>query len=112
LLFEGRIREAKRTPPAVGWALFRALGLRQTMRAFSQSYLEAKVVNPIGDVLPYNGDAPSYLAADAPVVQFFDPAADMISFNKTQASIFNFQPQFSEHFAPFRFVYLQPIMNG
>ena len=109
LLCEGQVGEAGRTPPGTGWALSRLLGLRQTLRAFSQPYLEAKVVNPIGEIVPYNGDAQSYLASDAPVVQFFDPDVDALIFNKAYADAFKFQPRFIEHFAPFRFVYLQPV---
>lgn len=108
LLFEGRIHEDRRASAAVGWSLFRLLGLRQTLQAASQPYLSAKVVNPIGDVLPYNGDAQSFVAADSPVIQFFDPATDSIAFSQNDAARFAFQPAFVEHFAPFRFVYLQP----
>lgn len=82
------------------------------MKAFSEPYLAAKVVNPVGDVLPYNADAQSYLAADVPVVQFFDPVADKIAFNAAHSEQFNFQPHFVEHFALFRFVYLQPEKEG
>ena len=108
LLFAGNVREARQPSPRVGWALFRLLGLRQTRRALAQPFLEAKVVNPVGDVVPYNADAQSYLAADQPIIQFFDPATDNITFNQTEAAQFEFQPHFVEHFAPFRFVYLQP----
>ena len=108
LLFAGQVHDQKRTEPAVGWSLFRLMGLRQTTRAFSQPYIGAKVVNPISENNRVNADAQSFLAADSPVVQLFNTAADDISFNPQQAGIFNFQPQFIEHFAPFRFVYLMP----
>jgi hypothetical protein len=108
LLFEGQVSEAKQASPRVGVSLMRLLGLRQTIRALRQPYLEAKVVNPIGDVLPYNGDAQSYLASDSPIVQIFDPATERIVFNSMDSERFDFNPQFVEHFEPFRFVYLQP----
>lgn len=107
-LFEGQVSRAKRTPLAVGWSLMRLLGLRQTVRALSEPYLSAKVVNPIGDVFPYNGDAQTYLAADTPVTQFYDAQTDSIRFGMVDAAALNFDPQFLEHFQPFRFVYLQP----
>ena len=108
LIFEGRVREDKRTPLQVGWDLFRLLGLRNTLQAFSQPYLGAKVVNPISDVILYNADAQSYLASDPPVVQYFDEDRDHITFGQNTINEFDFQPQFIEHFEPFRFVYLQP----
>lgn len=108
LIFEGQVREQKRTSPKVGWSLFRLLGLRQTMKSFSEPYIGAKVVNPISDGFPYNGDAQSFVASDPPIVQFFDSATDSITFNQSYSEQFDFQPQFIEHFAPFRFVYLHP----
>jgi hypothetical protein len=112
LLLAGQVREARQASPRVGWSLFRLLGLRQTVRAFSQPYLGAKVVNPIGDVLSYNADAQSFVASDQPTIQFFDAATDAITFNQKDAARFDFQPHFAEHFAPFRFVYLQPEKLG
>ncbi len=43
-----------------------------------------------------------------PVVQFFDSTTDSIRFHWLPAAGLNFRPQFVEHFAPFRFVYLKP----
>jgi hypothetical protein len=108
LLFAGQVREDKQTSPRVGWALFRLLGLRHTWQAFSQPYLGAKVVNPVSDRFPFNGDAESFLAADAPIVQFFDATTDIIDFGGAVANDFGFEPHFVEHFSPFRFVYLEP----
>ena len=108
LLFAGQIHKAPRTPPSVGWSLLRLLGLRHTIRASSQPYLAARVVNPISDVIPYNGDGQTYLAADTPVVRFFDAAVDEIVFGQTEARQLDFHPGFVEQFAPFRFVYLAP----
>jgi hypothetical protein len=108
LLCEGDVRIARRTPLQAGWALLRQFGLRQTLRAFSQPYLEAKVVNPVSESLPYNADAQSFLAADTPVVRFFDRASERIAFGEPYRNAFDFRPQFVEYFSPFRFVYLQP----
>ena len=107
-IFEGKVREATQASPKVGWSFLRLLGLRQTLRAFRQPYLEAKVVNPISEILPHNADAQSFLASDPPIVQFFDPTTDTITIHHPKAANLNFQPHFIEHFAPFRFVYLQP----
>lgn len=108
LLFEGQVQENKQTSFKAGWALARLLGLRQTVRALKQPYLGAKVVNPISELLPFNADAQSFVAADSPVIQFFDMAVDTIAFNPSTVPSFDFQPDFMEHFSPFRFVYLQP----
>ncbi len=108
LIFEGRVREDKRTSPQMGWQLFRLMGLRNMMQLLSEPYLGAKVVNPISDAIPFNGDAQSYVAADSPVVQGWNNQTDHITFGQAQMADLNFQPQFIEHFAPFRFVYLQP----
>lgn len=108
LIFEGRVREQERPSPKVGFALARLLGFRNTMKAFSQPYLGAKVVNPISDAVPYNGDAQSFLASDQPVVKYFYPATDSIAFGETPAAGFDFRPDFVEFFSPFRFVYLEP----
>lgn len=107
-IVEGQVGTHRRTSPRVGWALFRLLGLRKTLQAISQPYLGAKVVNPISDLFPYNGDAQTYIASDASTVQLFDAATDAITFGETASARFDFQPQFVEQFAPFRFVYLQP----
>ncbi len=108
LLFHGQVHVEKQTSPKVGWQMFRILGLKTTLKAFSQPYLGAKVVNPISDKFRYNGDAQSYLASDTPIVQFFDNARDSIHFGQTDMADVDFQPQFVEHFEPFRFVYLHP----
>lgn len=108
LLFEGEVESATRTSFRAGWSLFRLLGGRQTLRAFSQPYLEAKVVNPATQRLPYNADAQSLLAADAPAVRFYEPASDRVAFGEAYLNAFGFRPQFVEHFSPFRFVYLEP----
>lgn len=108
LLCEGDVRITRRASLQAGWALLRQFGLRQTLRAFSQPYLEAKVVNPISESQPYNADAQSFLAADSPIVRFFEPAADRFAFGEAYRNAFDFRPQFVEHFSPFRFVYLQP----
>lgn len=108
LIFEGQVREDKRTSPQVGWQLSRLMGLRNTLKAFPQPFLGAKVVNPISETVPFNGDAQSYVAADSPVLQWWNNQTDSITFGQPQMADLNFEPQFIEHFAPFRFVYLQP----
>jgi hypothetical protein len=80
----------------------------QTIRAFSQPFLGSGGVNPISTAFPSNGDAQSYLASEPPIIQFFEERTDEISFGQGQAARFDFQPQFVEHFAPIRFVCLQP----
>jgi hypothetical protein len=107
-ILEGQVQVEKRTAPRVGWSLFRLLGWRQTLRALSQPYLGAKVVNPKSDAVPYNGDAQSFVASETPVVQWYDPANDTLQFGAMLTSQFDFHATFVEHFAPFRFVYLQP----
>lgn len=108
LTLEGQVHEEQRTSSQVGWQLLRLVGLRHMFQLFSQPYLGAKVVNPISDSVPYNGDAQSYVAADSPVVQWWNNKTDSITFGQEQMANLNFQPQFIEHFEPFRFVYLQP----
>lgn len=107
-LIDGHVQKMTRTPLSVGWSLTRLLGLRQTLRALSQPYLSATVVNPISETVPYNGDAQTYLAADAPAMQLFDPQTDKVHISQETVAALNFKPQFVEHFSPFRFVYLQP----
>lgn len=108
LILKGQVREDKRTSPQMGWQLFRLMGFRNLMQLLSEPYLGAKVVNPISDAVPFNGDAQSYVAADSPVLQQWNNQIDRITFGQDQIADLNFQPQFIEHFAPFRFVYLQP----
>lgn len=108
LILEGEVQAAARTSFQAAWSLFRLFGLRQTLRAFSQPYLEAKVVNPVTAALPYNTDAQTLLAADSPAVRFFDPTSEHVTFGDEHLNVFDFRPQFVEHFSPFRFVYLQP----
>lgn len=108
LIFEGQVREARATPMRVGWQFFRLLGFRQTMRAATSAYLGTQVVNRISEVIPYNANAAAYLAADTPVVQFFDPATDALTFGQEPYRRLGFRPLFLEHFEPFRFVYLAP----
>ena len=108
LILDGHVKVEKRTAPGVSWQLFRLLGLRRTLKAFSQPYLGGKVVNPISEAIPYNGDAQSYVASDTLVVQRFDDSTDAFQFGEVVPSSIDFQPEFVEHFAPFRFVYLQP----
>lgn len=108
LIFEGQVREAKYTPMRVGWQFFRLLGFRQTMRAARMPYLGTQVVNTISEAIPYNANAPAYLAADSPVVQFFDPVTDVLTFGLEPYRHLGFTPLFLEHFDPFRFVYLTP----
>ncbi|WP_420630349.1 hypothetical protein [Candidatus Leptofilum sp.] len=107
LILEGHMYEGKRTSPQMGWQLLQLFGLRQTIRAARQTTLPAKVVNPISEAFPFNGDAQTFLASDPPVLQLFDPQRDSLTFGESVANL-NFQPTFIEHFAPFRFVYLFP----
>lgn len=107
-LVEGRLHEAPRPSPRIGWTLMRLLGPGAALRLLRQPYLGAKVVNPIGSVLPYNADAQTFVAADTPVVQLFDPAVDALALEGAAPPALDLQPDFVEHFAPFRFVYLMP----
>jgi hypothetical protein len=108
LICEGNVSLAKQTNAKIGWQMLRLFGLRATMRSFSQPYIEAKVVNPRGNVIPTNADARSFLASDTPIVQLFDATNDSLSFGNTDKNNFRFQPQFIEQFSPFHFVYLEP----
>lgn len=108
LIVEGQVREAKYTPMGVGWQFAKLLGFSHTIRAFTQPYIGTQVVNTIGDVIPYNADAPAYLSADTPVVQYFDPKTDSIRLASEPYRNIGFKPLFLEHFDPFRFVYLTP----
>lgn len=108
LICEGSISLAKQTNAKIGWQMLRLFGLRATMRSFSQPFMEAKIVNPRGEVIPNNADARSFLASDTPIVQLFDAANDSLTFGNTNKNNFQFQPQFIEQFSPFRFVYLEP----
>jgi hypothetical protein len=112
LICEGDIRVSKRPSLQVGWSLFRLMGLRQTLRALREPYLEAKVVNPTGNRIRENQDAQTYLANESPVLQFFDQTADKLVLGKPFERAFGFRPQFIEHFDPFRFVYLNPHPVG
>ncbi|MAU09945.1 MAG: hypothetical protein CL607_09010 [Anaerolineaceae bacterium] len=107
-LLDGHLQTVARTPLSVGWSLMRLLGLRQTLRALSQPYLSATVVNPISETVPYNGDAQTYLAADAPAMRVFNLQVDKVHIGQETVAALDFKPQFVEHFSPFRFVYLQP----
>lgn len=111
LIVQGQVREAKYTPMDVGWQLAKLLGFKQTIRAFTQPYIGTQVVNIIGDVIAYNADAPAYLSADTPVVQYFDPTTDSITFYSKPYRDIGFRPLFLEHFEPFRFVYLTPRLS-
>lgn len=108
IIFEGRVNEARRTPGKVGWELLRLLGVRQSIRAASQPIIATRVVNTLSPAIPYNADAMVYLAPDTSVVQFFDPAADAISFGQEPYRSLDFIPRYYQHFTPFRFVYLFP----
>ena len=88
--------------------LMPAMTTSTALHSFSQPFIAAKVINPRGDIIPTNADAPSYLASDTPVVQLFDPATDILNFGQTQKTNFEFHPQFVEQLSPFRFVYLEP----
>lgn len=108
IIIEGQVTLAKQTNITIGWQMLRLFGLRPTLRSFSQPYMEAKVVNPRGNIIPTNADAQSFLASDTPIMQLFDPATDSLHFGETSKNNFQFQPRFIEQFSPFRFVYLAP----
>lgn len=109
MLSEGQVAVDERPSPKMAWSLLRLLGVRQMMAAASNEWLAARVVNPISDAVQFNGDAQTWLAADAPVVQFFDPATDSFVLGATADAGLGFQPTFLEHFYPFRFVYQSPV---
>ncbi len=109
LLAEGTVREDERPSSKMAWSLLRLLGVRQMMAAASEGWLGASVVNPKSDALPLNGDAQTYVAADTPVVQLFDPATDSLTLGPEADAGLAFRPSFLEHFSPFRFVYLSPV---
>ncbi len=108
LILHGQVGEAASTPAGAGWQMMRLFGLRRTFRLLREPYLASAVINPISQAIPCNAQSPAYIAANTPVVQFFQPQTDTLTIVREPYGRLNFQPQFLEHFAPFRFVYLMP----
>ncbi len=108
-IFQGNVREVRRTPFREMAEMFKVFGLRQMMKALSEPYLGTHVVNTLGEVFPYHTDALACIVASPPpVLQFFDPQTDSLTFGQELYSALDFTPLFLEHFDPFRFVYLNP----
>lgn len=108
LLVSGTITEQKRPSWAVTRAIFKQFGLWQSLKMAAAPYLNAAVINPKGTTFGQNRRAFAAIAANAPVVQFWDTAVDHIRITAEPYHSLDFEPLFVEHFSPFRFVYLLP----
>ena len=108
MILQGQVQMAARSSLKVGWSLTRFFGIRQTMRAFSQSYIDTTVINTLSETSPNHQNASAYLASDTPVLLFFDRKTDHLEFGLEPYQKVDFEPHFVEHFSPFQFVYLCP----
>lgn len=112
LLLRGKLHEESRPPTNVILPAIKAFGLGNFFKNASLPVLEAGVVNPITPVLPENQVARTYTKVDAMLLQFYDPAKDMLEFGDGLYKALDFQPDFVEHMMGFKFVYLKPEKWG
>lgn len=106
-LIEGSITEEKRTSIRLVLSLMQFFGFRQSLEITSAPYLASTVINPISDAFPHNMEAKAFIAAGTPILQMWQ-ASDALTLEAEPYRSLDFTPQFVEHFAPFRFVYLMP----
>jgi hypothetical protein len=111
-VFGGEVRALRRTTPRAFFALINAFGLSGMRQFLALPWIPVQVVNPIGETLTHNAEAQAYAAAEAVVLQLYDPAYDSIRFAGESFQALDFQPTFVEHMDGFRFVYLNPHNAG
>jgi hypothetical protein len=107
-LAEGRIAAPGRRSLGAGLALARLLGAGGILRFVRQPWIAARVINPVGAVIPGNAAAQTFSAPGRTVLRFFDTAADRLAIQTKAYAGLDFTPTFVEFMQPFRFVYLEP----
>ena len=107
-LAEGLIAAPERRSLGTGLALARLLGPGGMLRFVRQPWITARVINPVGAVIPGNAAAQTFTAPGRTVLRAFDPAADRLAILAPEYAGLDFRPDFVELMQPFRFVYLEP----
>jgi hypothetical protein len=107
-LLQGRVKTAPRTPLNAAWSLMRLFGFRGMREFSSQPWLNARVINPKGPIIPRNATAQTFTKNEREILQFWDPTSDRIQLHSAQYQTLGFQPSFVEHMLGFKFVYLPP----
>lgn len=100
-------RQSLRPLLSLAWLLKRE-GLQ---RLRNSAWLEAHVVNPVGEVIPHNADAQAYLQGELVHLDWFDPE-NRLAFGNIPQRELKFAPQFVEFIHGFKFVYLNPYNQG
>ena len=107
-LAEGHLGAPGRRSMGAGLALARLLGPGGLWRFARQPWIAARVINPVGAVIPGNAAAETFSAPGRTVLRIFDAAADRLAIPAGAYAGLDFTPGFVEVMQPFRFVYLEP----
>ncbi len=107
-LVAGKVRRNARSDVGLMWRVMRHLGLRGVMKVGGKKPALVHVINRKCEVIPRNGRAQTWTAADQLVVTGFDVTKDQLVTDQGPLAAYGFAPQLFEHVSPFRFVYLHP----
>lgn len=106
-ILSGKLHAARRAPVQASFALARLVGFGLSQRLMAQPWIEMKIVNPIG-LSPRNNVALAGSHSTVNFVRYFEPSRDHLIVADETYRALNFQPQFVQHLAGIKFVYLNP----
>jgi hypothetical protein len=111
LILQGDVLSPARQTLRPLFSLAWLLGRDGVNRLRNAAWLEAHVVNPVGEVIPHNADAQAYLQGEQVQLDLYDPGNRLVFGDIPQREL-NFEPQFVEFIHGFKFVYLHPYNQG
>ena len=104
---EGSLALPNRQPLSVSWAMLRHLGMAGMMQSARQPFIHVPVVNTKSAYADDNYVAHTYTRSDRQIIRRREKA-DAVSIRHQRYAPLNFQPDFVQHSAGVRFVYLRP----
>ncbi|MBX3061339.1 MAG: hypothetical protein KF726_00085 [Anaerolineae bacterium] len=107
IICAGHIHQPRKQSWHAIWSFMRQLGFTRMLQTLRQPYVEMRILNPIGVVLPQNTTAQSFTKTDANIIHFFDPD-QQLSILDPQYARLGFSPTFIQFMDGFKFVYLHP----
>ncbi|MCC6455856.1 MAG: hypothetical protein IT328_12970 [Caldilineaceae bacterium] len=107
-LLESKLSKPTQASVGATFGLLGQMGLGRALRISRQPWVEMKIVNPLGVKLLHNGTAMAYTSNAANRVRYFDPKHDLLRLDAVPYATLDFQPEFVQHMAGFKFVYQEP----
>jgi hypothetical protein len=106
---EGDVHEPVKQDGRVLWGVMRYLGLQGFWQSARSPFVQVPVVNTVNNRLPENQIARTFTKNDRQVIRLLDAQKDRLTIQHSAYALLNFRPDFIQHGAGVRFVYLRPV---